>query len=96
MTHEEFGEFTNPANDVGKLLQTHFVAMQLIMAPISKVEWAGRPPRQSPPEPAAENNDGTTVRWLNALHRNIPPHMLKYYEWSMFIEDEVRQGRIVS
>ena len=96
MSHDEFAEFTNPANDVGKLLQAHFVAMQLIMTPISKVEYVGRPSRAQSPEPSRVNNDGTTVRWLKALHRNIPPHMLKYYEWPLFIENEVAHGRIVS
>jgi len=76
MPHDQFKEFTNPRNEVCKLLQAHFVAMQLIMTPITK-------------STTSEGNSGTTGRWLVALHSNIPPHMLQYYEWTMSVEREV-------
>ena len=89
MPHDQFKEFTNPRNEVCKLLQAHFVAMQLIMTPITKAEWASRENTRS------EGHPGTTGRWLVALHSNIPPHMLQYYEWTMSVEREVYRGGCV-
>jgi len=85
MPYDEFRELTDPNNDVCKVLQAHFVAMQLIMTPITRVEW-GKSKRN---EPHAEGNSG---RWLEALHRNIPPHMLEYYEWTLAIEKTNSSG----
>jgi hypothetical protein len=42
MPYSEFREFTDPGNEVCQLLQAHFVAMQLVMGPIFKVEWTER------------------------------------------------------
>jgi hypothetical protein len=92
MTHEDFREFTDPANNVSKLLQSHLVALQLIMAPIWKNESPGREQATT----SESSPSRTTVCWLVALHSNIPQHMRKYYDWPIFIENEVRQGRLVS
>ncbi|KAH8791000.1 hypothetical protein F5882DRAFT_400844 [Hyaloscypha sp. PMI_1271] len=80
MPHEEFREFTDSKNEVCQLLQAHFVAMQLIMTPISKVEWGKR---KSPTE---MKTDGRTGRWLTTLHNAMPPHMRGYYEWTLWVE----------
>ena len=81
MRHEEFRDFTDPTNEVGKLLQSHFVALHLIMAPISKVAlgedgstWPGN------------EEDRSTARWLSTMHLNIPQKMLEYYEWPISVE----------
>ena len=76
MPHDQFRELIDPNNEVCQLLQAHFVAMQLIMTPISRVEWGKR---QSPAELGTEGRSGG---WLQTLHKAIPPHMLEYYEWS--------------
>ncbi|KAE8448950.1 hypothetical protein EG329_008746 [Mollisiaceae sp. DMI_Dod_QoI] len=88
MKDEEFREFINPANEVCQLLQAHFVAMQLIMTPITKAEQRGRE------SAAAGEGDGTTGRWLKTLHSNIPAHLLEYYEWTLWVDDEVQKGRL--
>jgi hypothetical protein len=83
MPHDEFREFTDPSNEVCQLLQAYFVAMQLIMAPITKVEWGQR---------TSANTFNTAVssgRWLETLHKKIPPHMLEYYEWTLWVENAV-------
>jgi hypothetical protein len=87
MPPDQFHEFVNPQNEVCKLLQAHFVALQLIMTPITVKEKEGR-------ARSTEDNDGVTARWLIALHSNIAPSMVTYYEWTMWIEQEVNRGRI--
>jgi hypothetical protein len=88
MPHDEFREFIDPNNDVCQLLQAHFVAMQLVMTPISKVEWGKR---TSPPEMKTFGKSG---RWLDTLHTGIPPHMREYYEWTLWVERENCMGAI--
>lgn len=87
MPPDEFREFINPRNEVCKLLQAHFVALQLVMTPITSNEWAGR-------EQTTQTSDKKTGRWLIALHRNILPSMLQYYEWTMWVQQEVYHGRV--
>ncbi|KUJ12226.1 uncharacterized protein LY89DRAFT_225053 [Mollisia scopiformis] len=91
MQHDEFREFTNPVNEVCQLLQAHFVAMQLIMTPITKSEWKDR---ESAARESDEVGDGSTGRWLKTLHDNMPLHLIEYYEWTLWIDDEVQKGRI--
>jgi hypothetical protein len=87
MPQDGFREFTDPRNEVCRLLQAHFVALQLIMAPITKHELDGR-------ENNTETGNGFTGCWLTGLHSNIPDSMLQYYEWTMWVELEVYQGRV--
>lgn len=87
MPYDQFREFVNPQNEVCKLLQAHFVALQLIMTPITKVEWAGR-------ENTSESGNGVTGRWLIGVHSHISAHMSEYYEWTRWVEQEVFQGRV--
>ncbi|KAF8855516.1 hypothetical protein BDZ45DRAFT_502767 [Acephala macrosclerotiorum] len=88
MQQEEFREFVNPENEVCQLLQAHFVALQLIMTPISKGEWKDREAAVS------GDGDGTTGRWLQTLHSRIPVHLLEYYEWTLWVDAEVQRGKI--
>ena len=88
MPHENFRDFIDPENEVGRLLQAHFVALQLIMTPITNSE---RVSRKVPDDPEEKNK---SVGWLLGLHANIPPRLLKYYEWTMWIEDQVRNGKL--
>ena len=81
MSHEEFCDFTDSRNEVGKLLQSHFIALQLIMAPISKIAlgeerllWL------------ENGEDKSTPCWLRTMHLNIPQHMLDYYAWPISVE----------
>jgi hypothetical protein len=91
MSHEEFALFIDPNNESGKLLQSHFAALQLIMTPFTRRETAGSRRRNAT---MGQNNDGTTARWLVALHRNIKPEMRPYYEWPIWVETEVAARKL--
>jgi hypothetical protein len=86
MPYDEFREFTNPENEVCRLIQTHFVAMQLIMTPISKVEWAGKASK------TVASTHPQSGKWIAPLHASIPPDMREYYEWTLWVEREVYGG----
>ena len=83
MRHEEFRDFTDPTNEVGKLLQSHFVALQLVMAPISKIALG-----EDGSTLSENGGDRSTARWLRTMHLNIPQKMLEYYEWPISVEKE--------
>ena len=77
MSHEDFCHFTDPANDVGRLLLAHFVGLHSIISPIVKIALGD----------IAEKGDD---RWLNAMRvNNIPKHMLEYYKWRISLEQGV-------
>lgn len=76
MSHCEFREFTDSENRVCQLLQAHFVALQLVMTPITRnAEGAWR-----------RGEEGETVHWLENIHRRIPGEMRGYYQWTLCIE----------
>lgn len=87
ISFEQFREFANPQNEVCKLLQAHFIALQVVMKPIVKKEEEGR-------EVPTEAGDGNATRWLSGLHRNIRMDMRPYYQWTLAVEQEVNQARI--
>jgi hypothetical protein len=89
MTQEEFREYCNPSNEACKILQAHFVALQLIMSPITKNEWATKEN-----ETGQRDGHGKTVMWLVGLHRRAPAHMLRYYQWTLWVQQEVLNGNI--
>ena len=41
-----------------------------------------------------QSTDGTTARWLVALHCDIKPEMRPYYEWPIWVENEMAMGRL--
>jgi hypothetical protein len=86
MSHIEFATFVNPNNEAGKLLQSHFAALQLIMTPITQFEKERGKRFQI--------GDGVTSRWLTNLHAKINPDYRKYYEWPLAIENGVYEGRV--
>lgn len=88
MSHEEFAFFIDPTNEAGKLLQAHFAALQLIMTPFTRRETIGSQNTRSP-----QSRDGTTARWLVSLH-NIKPEMKIYYEWPIWVQQEVQARRL--
>jgi len=90
MSHDDFRYYCDPNNQVCKMLQAHFVALQLIMDPIAKKEQALKAARC----PVEDDKRAATAGWLVALHRDVPPHLLKYYVWTMWVEREVSGGRI--
>jgi len=86
MSHAEFATFVHPTNEAGKLLQSHFAALQLIMTPIT-LNSQGRRAATSP-------GRGTTAIWLTALHKRINPDFRDYYEWPMQIERGVAERTV--
>lgn len=91
MSHEEFASFIDPSNEAGKLLQSHVSALQLIMTPCVRRETVARKRRNAT---LLKKTDGTTARWLEALHRNIRPEMMIYYEWPIWVQKEVEAQRL--
>lgn len=63
--------------------------MQLTMTPITRNEWVEREGKTE-----ERGNEGVTVRWFSALHRDVPEEWLPYYEWTMWVESEVAKGRV--
>jgi len=61
MSHSEFVTFVSPSNEAGKLLQSHFAALQLVMTPITLSEQAGG--RRNVTGPAS----GITSKWLTNM-----------------------------
>lgn len=93
MSHEEFALFIDPSNEAGKLLMSHFAALQLTMTPFTRRETKGK--RFSRDNSTSPNRtDGTTNRWLGSLHRNINPEMRMYYEWPIWVEKAVGTGEL--
>jgi hypothetical protein len=61
------------------------------MTPFTRRETSGRKVfRKNATSPS--KTDGTTNRWLVALHRNINPEMRVYYEWPIWVENAVATG----
>jgi hypothetical protein len=89
MSHEEFAAFISPLNEAGKLLQSHFVALQLVMTPFTTRESTGRQNSAT-----LAQKPGSTGGWLVAIHRDIKPEMMMYYEWPRWVHREVEAGRL--
>lgn len=92
MPQEDFRDLTQSSNEVGNAILAHFVALQLIMTPITRVE---RVQRHTSFGARDKFNDGKTVKWLRPLHANASDGMAKYYEWTRYVENEVNEGRII-
>jgi hypothetical protein len=82
MSHRDFQDFTNSANPVGLLLQSHFIGVQLLMSPITDNELLERKANS----PAHE-----TARWLGPIHRHIPTHLRKYNIWPISSAEFIHQ-----
>jgi hypothetical protein len=86
MSHEDFREFTDPTNDVGRLLQSHLVALHVIMKPILRIVQYGR--RASGSKGDDEQNNAC---WLKAIHAKIPSSLKPFYEWPISIAEEFQE-----
>jgi hypothetical protein len=83
MTHDEFQHFINPANEIGQLLQAHFVAVQFLLSPITVRELGDRKP---------EKPTNESVRWLHAILRRVSPQMQEFFEWPASVVRDVKTG----
>jgi len=82
ISHAEFLTLIDPSNLVGQLLQSHLVAVQTLMAPISLDKRGSRKSWQFV---------NGMVRWLEVLHANIEPRMRIYFEWPIKRAEELRE-----
>ena len=93
MTPAEFNDFTSsasPSSQTFKILQAHFVALQLIMNPAAKIAAV-----DGAKCPVREPGRAATVGWLTALHAEIDKKKEKYCTWTRFVEREVLGGRLL-
>jgi hypothetical protein len=90
MTQPDFEYFVNPSNEACKILQAHFVALQLIMSPVTKNEWAAKERETG----IKDDGNGKTVGWLFGIHNHARKDMLKYYRWTMWVQREVLSSRL--
>jgi hypothetical protein len=80
MSNENFQNFINPANEIGQLLQSHFVTLQFLLEPITVNELGDR----RPSTPSYRSNP-----WLTAIHKRIPRHLMDYYKWPLAVTKAV-------
>lgn len=83
MSHEEFQHFIDPANEVGQLLQSHFIAVQFLLSPITIREMGER---------KGEKPIDDTCHWLGPIHRRVTPRMREFFEWPISVAEGVRTG----
>jgi hypothetical protein len=76
MTHDEFQHFINPANEIGQLLQAHFVAVQILLSPIAACEKGDRKP---------EKLSNECKRWFGAILDRVSPQMQEFFEWPTYV-----------
>lgn len=100
MTSADFHDFTSPDSpsaQVFRILQAHFVALQLIMNPIAAVQA-----RSVSPCPVKDQGRTATVGWLTNLHNDLKDmtngkleNPQKYYVWTRWVEREILAGRLL-
>ncbi|KAL2073853.1 hypothetical protein VTL71DRAFT_11179 [Oculimacula yallundae] len=94
MSQQDFVSFIDPANTVGRLIQAHFVSIQLIMTPVTDIELALRQEAKSMEGPSDTHRSRPTVGWLRPLHTDIPPDIAEYFQWTLWVEQEVLNGKL--
>ncbi|KAG9229064.1 hypothetical protein BJ875DRAFT_211741 [Amylocarpus encephaloides] len=89
MPQASFTYYIDPRNRVCQILQAHFVALQLIMTPVTRNEKVVSDQKKN-----LRVNDGTTAKWFRPLHKDVPVEWSRYYEWTMWVERECSEGRV--
>jgi len=91
MTPSDFTDFTSsisPSAQTYKILQAHFVALQLILEPLAKNTVVHRAEC-----PVKELGRAATVGWLTALHAEIKERNGKFLKWTREVERRaLREG----
>ena len=83
MTQENFQDFINPENEIGQLLQSHFVALQFLLSPITWNQMGAR---------LSSFPTRDIGRWLKDIHARIPHHMRKYHMWPISVSEALQDG----
>lgn len=90
MSQPDFEQYCDSSSVVCQLLQAHFSALQLIMAPVTKSEQQFK---EAVVGKQLDDN-GKTVAWLVGIHRRVPDQFKKYFAWTKWVEEEVLSGRL--
>ena len=90
MSQPEFASYCNISSVPCQLLQAHFVALQLVMTPVTKVELEFKERETG----RREGQNGQTVAWLVGIHKRVPRHLRGYFAWTMWVEKEVLNGNL--
>ena len=80
MENESFKDFSDPLNNISRILLAHFMGIQMLLAPILDREWAGR----TKPTPCKMDLD-----WIATISAGLPAHMRCYVEWPLAVADAV-------
>ena len=81
MEGQMFQEFIDPSNIVARLLIAHFLAIRIIVAPIIDREYAGR---------ARTLHARGHLDWLSMLYSECPPHLRRFLEWTIAVNNCLR------
>lgn len=73
---QEIADFVDPKNYVSRILVAHFLAIQMIVAPIIDREWSHR----IRPTPILTNVD-----WINSIREGIRLDLRRHLEWPVSI-----------
>lgn len=104
MPYPQFQAFTDPENEVGQILQAHFVALQLVMTPIAEVEYLSPVKREMVRKERERerrgDQQGKEGRWLVSIHERMRGRRDRarlgngefvwesFYSWTMWVEGE--------
>jgi hypothetical protein len=80
MDHETYAGFIHPQNELGLLLLSHFVAIELILSPIYAREWRGR---------VMVVPMNGVIDWVARINDEISPSLRHYLKWPNSIADRV-------
>lgn len=84
MSHDQFGVFVDVHNLPAQLLMAHFIALQMLMVPLTLHEWPER----------SDVSRATVllgiVEWADRIFERTPPAMGGYLEWPRGIMGMVR------
>lgn len=74
LEHSEFSAFISPSNQVGQLLLSHFIALQLLQQCTTHFVWSDRD--TAPPS-------GIILTWLKRLNDALEPQYKRFNVWPM-------------
>jgi hypothetical protein len=81
-THAEFLDFIHPDNHIAQILLLHFLALQMLVIPLTRREWDNR----------AFNNPRLImgpVRWGQRIFEALPVQKRAYVAWPMRVVNSV-------
>jgi hypothetical protein len=80
MDTQRITDFIDPCNHVARILISHFLAIQMVVSPITDREFSHRI-RYTPVR--------SLLNWVNLIYDGCPPHLQRYMEWPKAINDSV-------